>query len=182
MPEAKGQKHGKSKDPEDDLGLALEFQQAGSQQMSEARPAAVARRERRLSGSCWATRASVFPQMAAGQAHEDVFQAGLARGQVQQLLALLSLPHSAAPEWSGGARGHSGRPSHCHVATDSTPGRPANWLHRRRWNCRLPEIPPCDVRPDDRSGRRVNLRQSPVRDRQWPGDRTGARLRPCSAS
>ena len=31
---------------------------------------------------------SLFPQVAAGQAHEHIFQAGLARGQVQQLLAV----------------------------------------------------------------------------------------------
>ena len=41
-PEAEGQEDGKSKDPEDDLGLALEFEQTGGQEMCVARPAAVA--------------------------------------------------------------------------------------------------------------------------------------------
>ena len=40
-----------------------------------------------------------LPSVAAGQAHEDVFEAGLACGQVQQLLAFLRDRIQAAPEW-----------------------------------------------------------------------------------
>jgi len=44
--ETQGQEDGKSKDPEDDLGLALEFQQASGKEMGVARPAVIAGRRR----------------------------------------------------------------------------------------------------------------------------------------
>ena len=53
--QSQGKQHGKPEDPEDDLGLAFEFQQARHQQMIEAGPAAVARRRSRGSrrDPCW---------------------------------------------------------------------------------------------------------------------------------
>src|SRR5208283_1325212 len=94
------QQQRKNEDPEYDFRLAFEFEDARPEQMTVSGPAAVAAcRWNRLRqpilisvelgrigfGSCH----SVFSQVAAGQQHEDIFEARLARAEVFELMAVV---------------------------------------------------------------------------------------------
>jgi hypothetical protein len=100
MPKSSRQQQRKNEDPEDDFGLAPEFEDARPEQMTVSGPAAVAAasRERPLRrlivisvevrriGFCGCH--SIFSQVTPGELHEDVFEAGLARAQVFELMAV----------------------------------------------------------------------------------------------